>query len=116
MVLTAGGPLLVLGGLPFQVQAPIAIAAWIVLCFWLILVNRRLRSSEVLAPRVARLGESLGAGSAAGILIACLGVLLPGIPWAQLVLLGLGGVFAITGMLGIPIWFVLLGRHLATLK
>lgn len=115
-VLTAGGPLLVLGVLSFEVHAPIAIAAWMVLCLWLILVNRWLRSSGVLAPRMARLGESLGAVSAAGVAIVGLGGLLSGIPWARSILFGLGGAFAVMGMLGIPIWFMLLGRHLAMLK
>ena len=39
-LLTVGGPLLVLGVLPFEVQTPIAMAAWIVLCLWLLLINR----------------------------------------------------------------------------
>ncbi len=111
-VLTVGGPLLVLGVLAFDVQAPIAIAAWLVLCLWLLLVNRWLRFSGVFAPRLARLGESLGAGVLAGIAVIGLGVL-PGVSGAQPILFGLGGVFATIGMLGIPVWFVLLGRHLA---
>ena len=111
-VLTVGGPLLVFGALSFEVQAPIVTAAWLVLCLWLILVNRMLLFSGVLAPRVARLGESVGAGTAAGIAIFGLGVL-PGMSSVQAILFGFGGAIAVIGMLGIPLWFVLLGRHLA---
>jgi hypothetical protein len=112
-VLVVGGPLLVLGVLDFRVQAPIALGAWMVLSLWLFLVNRWLRSSGVLAPRLAWFGEFVSAGTAAGIAIFGLGDLLPGMSWAQLVLFGFGGVGAVIGMLGIAVWFVLLGLHLA---
>ena len=56
-VLTVGGPLLVLGVVAFDVQATIAVAAWMVLCLWLFLVSRWLRSSAALRSRVARFGE-----------------------------------------------------------
>ncbi len=111
-VLAVGGPLLVLGVLSFEVQAPIAVAAWMVLCLWLLLVNRWSRLSAILVPWVARLGEFLGAGTVAGIVIVGLGVLLPGASWAQPVVFGIGGVLALVGMLGIPVWFLILGRHL----
>ena len=42
-------------------------AAWLILCLWLFLVNRWLRSSGVLAPRLAWFGEFVNAGTAAGI-------------------------------------------------
>jgi hypothetical protein len=112
-VLTVGGPLLVLGMLSFEVQAPIVTAAWLILFLWLFLVNRWLRSSGVLASRLAWFGEFVSAGTAAGIAIFGLGVLMPGMSRAQLILFGFGGVIAVIGMLGIPVWFVLLGRHLS---
>jgi hypothetical protein len=59
-ILTVGGPLLVLGVLAFEVETPISMAAWIILCVWLLLVNRWLRLSGALPVRVARLGEYLG--------------------------------------------------------
>ncbi len=112
-VLTVGGPLLVLGVLAFNVQAPIMVAAWMVLCVWLLLVNRWLRLSDVLRSRVARFGEVLGAGTLAGGAIVGLGFLLPWMSWPQLLVFGVGGVLGVVGMLGIPIWFLLLGRELA---
>jgi len=65
-VLTVGGPLLVFGVLPFEVQTPIAIAALLILSVWLFLVNRWLRLSDALPIRLARFGEFVGAGFLAG--------------------------------------------------
>jgi hypothetical protein len=112
-VLTVGGPLLVSGVLAFNVQAPIMVSAWMVLCLWLFLINRGLRLSAVLRPRLARLGEVLGAGTLVGGAVVGLGFLLPWMSWPQLVVFGMGGVLGVIGMLGIPVWFLLLGRHLA---
>jgi len=112
-VLTVGGPLLVSGVLAFNVQAPIMVAAWMVLCLWLFLVNRWVLRSGGLGHRVARLGEFLGAAVLAGTAVLELGLLLPWKSWPQLIFLGVGGLLGVVGMLGIPVWLVLLGRHLA---
>ena len=112
-VLTVGGPLLVLGVLAFKVQAPIMVAAWMVLSLWLFLINRWLRLSAALRPRLARLGEFLGAGTLAGYVVVGLGLLLPWMSWPQLVVFGVGVLIGLPAWLGIPVWFVLLGRHLA---
>jgi len=112
-VLTVGGPLLVSGILAFNVQAPIMVTAWLLLCLWLFLINRGLRLSAALRPRVARLGEFLGAGTLAGGVVVGFGFLLPWMSWPQLVVFGVGGLLGVIGMLGIPVWFLFLGRHLA---
>jgi hypothetical protein len=112
-LLAIGGPLLVLGVLAFEVETPIAMAAWIILSLWLLLVNRWLRLSEALSVRVARLGEALGAGLLAGYMVVGLGLLLPWMSWPQLAVFGVGGLIGLPAYLGIPVWFVLLGRHLA---
>jgi hypothetical protein len=112
-VLTIAGPLLVFGALTFEVSTPISLAAFSVFAVWLLLVNRWLRQSAALGPRVARLGEFFGAGPLAGGAIVGLGLLLPWTSWPQLVIFGVGGLLAVVAMLGIPIWFLLLGRHLA---
>ena len=112
-LLTIGGPLLVLGVLAFEVETPIAMAAVIVLSLWLFLVNRWLRLSGALPVRLARLGEFLGAGMLAGYVIVGLGLLLPWMSWPQLVVFGIGVLIGLPAWLCIPIWFMLLGRHLA---
>lgn len=112
-VLTVGGPLLVLGALSFEVQAPIMLAAWMALCAWLFLVNRWARLSGALPRRTARFGEFAGAGPLVGGVVVGLGFLLPWTSWGQLALFGVGGSFVFVGFLGIPVWFLLLGRRLA---
>ncbi len=112
VLLTVGGPLLVLGVLTFDVQTPIAIGAWITIGLWLLLVNRWLRLSDALPYRVARLGEFAGAGFLAGYLVVGLGLLLPWMSWPQLAVFGVGILIGLPAYLGIPVWFVLLGRHL----
>lgn len=111
-VLTAGGPLLVLGVLAFEVATPMAMAAYSVLSLWLLLINRWLRLSDVLPPRVTRLGELLGAGTLAGYLVVGVGLLLPWMSWPQLVMFGAGVLVGLPAWLGIPVWFLLLGRYL----
>lgn len=112
-LLSVGGPLLVFGVLAFEVATPIAMAAWIILSLWLLLVNRWLRLSDALPVRAARLGELLGAGTLAGYVVVGLGLLLPWMSWPQLVAFGVGVLIGLPAWLGIPVWFVLLGRHLA---
>ena len=111
-LLTVGGPLLVLGVLTFNVQTPIMVAAWMVLCLWLFLVNRWLRLSSALGSRLARFGEFLGAGFLAGEAVVGLGFLLPWMSWPQLAVFGVGVLIALPAWLCIPVWFLLLGRHL----
>jgi MFS family permease len=112
-LLTVGGPLLVLGVLAFEVDTLTAVASYIVLSLWLLLVNRWLRLSDALPYRVARLGEFVGAGFLAGYLVVGLGLLLPWMSWPQLVVFGFGVLVGLPAYLvGIPVWFLLLGRHL----
>src|SRR5215208_2364449 len=111
-LLSIGGPLLVLGALAFDVQTPIAIGAWIILSLWLLLVNRWLRLSNALPYRLARFGELVGAGFLAGYAVVGLGLLLPWMSWPQLVVFGVGVLVGLPAYLGIPVWFVLLGRHI----
>lgn len=111
-LMSISGPLLVLGVLAFEIETPITIAALIVLSVWLLLINRWLRLSGALPYRVARFGEFVGAGALAGYVIFGLGLLLPWMSWPQLVVFGVGVLVGLPGYLGIPVWFVLLGRHL----
>ena len=115
-VLVVGGPLLVLGVLEFEVQVWIVMGAGMVLYLWLILVNRWLRSSGALPPRMARFGESLGSVILAAGAVAGLGLLLPWTSRPQMILFGTGAVLATIGILGTPFWFVLLGQHFGRLK
>ena len=115
VLLTIGGPLLVLGVLAFDVETPVSVAAWIILCLWLLLVNRWLRLSDALPARVARFGEFCGAGVLAGYVVVGVGLVLPWMSWPQLVVFGAGVLIGLPAWLGIPVWFLRLGRPLGTL-
>jgi hypothetical protein len=77
-----------------------------------ILANRWLRASGALPPLTARFGASMGVLVLAAGAVAGPGLLLPWMSLPQLILFSTGGVLAMIGMLGIPFWFLLLGRHL----
>jgi hypothetical protein len=109
-----GGPLLFLGVLAFEVETTIAIAALVFLSLWMLQVNRWLRRSKAWPYRLARCGELLGAGFLAGYVIVGLGLLLPWMSWPQLVVFGVGILVGLPGYLGIPVWFVFLGRYLGS--
>jgi hypothetical protein len=111
---SVGGPLLVLGVLSFGVETTIAVAALIFLSLWMLLVNRWLRRAHAWPYRLAWFGEFLGAGFLAGYAIAGLGLLLPWMSWPQLVVFGVGILVGVPGYLGIPVWFVFLGRYLGS--
>jgi hypothetical protein len=111
-LLSMGGPLLVLGVVPFDVETPVSVAAWLVLCLWLLLINRWLRLSAALPARVARFGEVVGGGPLVGGVIVGLAFLLPWMSWVQLIFFGVGGLPGFFCWLAIPVWFVLLGRDL----
>jgi hypothetical protein len=111
---SVGGPLLVLGVLAFGVETTIAVAALIFLSLWMFLVNRWLRQTHAWPYRLARFGEFLGAIFLAGYVIVGLGLLLPWMSWPQLVVFGVGILVGLPGYLGIPVWFVFLGRYLGS--
>lgn len=111
VVLTVGGPLLVLGVLAFEVETPIAMAAYFTLSLWLVHTNRWLRLSEALPFWLTRFGVFLGAGALAGYVVVGLALLLPWMSWPQLVVFGAGLLIGLPAWLCIPVWFLLLGRY-----
>lgn len=113
IVLTAAGPLLVLGVLAFTVSTAISLSAYLLLAAWLLLMNRWLYRSGALGRRITRLGELLGLVTVAAGAMAALSLLLPAGSWPRLALITTAAVVAAVGVFGVPIWFLLLGRHLA---
>jgi MFS family permease len=111
-LLAVGGPLLVFGVLAFDVATLNAVASYLVLCIWLFLTNRWLESSDDPGTRVTRFGKFVGAGYPVGFLIFGLGLLLPWMSWPQLVVFGVGIFVGLPAWLCIPVWFLVLGRHL----
>lgn len=115
-VLAAGGPLLVLGVLPFEIQAPIAIGASMLLAAWLFLANRWMRRAGTLDARITRVGQVAGAatlGSFAGVVTGL--VLLPWGSAPQIVVLVVAALPGVLAWLATPVWFLMLGGRLAAL-
>ncbi len=107
-VLTLAGPALVLGLVPFGVQAPVALAAFALLAAWLLLTSRGLRG--VLPAEVTRLGVRSAGAVLAGGAVAAIGALLPRRSPAQVAAFAVGGVPAAFGALAVPVWFLRVGR------
>lgn len=89
------------------------VTAWMVLCVWLLLVNRWSRHSGTLRSRLARFGEFVGACTLSGGAVVGPELSLPWMSWPQMIFFGVGGFLGLVGWLGLPVWFLLLGRHLA---
>ena len=113
-VLTVNGPLLVLGVVPFETSTAISMGAAMVLAGWLLTANRWMRRRGTLRPRLARLGEVIGAttllaGAGAGAAL----FLLPEHSTARLVALVAAGVPGVLAWLATPVWFLRLGSRSA---
>lgn len=101
--------LLVLGVLTFAQQIGPVIVTIVAIYGWLLLVSLVGHRTRTLPRRVTRIGLLLGAGLLVGLVLAAAGFLLPGIGGrvAQWVGYGLAG----AGWLGLPVWVLLLARH-----
>jgi hypothetical protein len=111
-----GGPLLVLGVVPFDIETAVGIGAWMLLAGWIGLVSRWTGRAGTLPPRPGRLGRLVGAttlAAAAGVAAGL--VLLPRASVAQLVVLVVAGAPGIVAWLAMPVWFLLLAGPLAAL-
>jgi hypothetical protein len=110
LALAVSGMALVLGLASFEASTTASIAAWTVLCGWLVVVNR---DKDVVRRRTARLGRRSGAAMLAGELIAAVGLALPAMSPPQVVVLGAAAVPGVLGFLGIPLWWLLVAHDLA---
>jgi len=115
VVLLAAGAvssfLLVAGVLDFVPATIAAIVALAAQALWLVAICTRLRRGGAIPPRLGRGGKAVGAGFLAGCFIVAAGLLAPA-GWPQWTVFAVGGVVGLTGWVGMPVWFVLLGRHL----
>jgi hypothetical protein len=112
-LLTVGGPLLVLGVLAVRGRDADRDGG----------VDRPLSLAVAGQPMVAFVGRplgpggttrrGLGGGAVGRVRGRWAGLLLPWMSWPQLVVFGVGVLIGLPAYLGIPVWFVFLGRHLA---
>jgi hypothetical protein len=108
-VLTLAGPALVLGLVPFGVQAPVALGAFGGLAGWIVLTSRGQRG--VLPDDVTRLGVRCGGAVLAGGAVAGAAVLLPRTSRLRQAALTAAAAPGVLGMLAVPVWFLRLGRE-----
>lgn len=115
VVLLAAGAvssfLLVADVLDFVPATIAAMAALAAQALWLVAICARLRGGGAIPSRLGRGGMVLGASFLAGAAIVAAGLLAPA-GWLQWTVFGVGGVVGLTGWVGMPVWFVLFGRHL----
>ena len=111
VVLTAAGPALVLGLVPFSVQLPIALGASQGLAAWILLSSRGRRGT--LPDEVTRLGVLTGSGALVGGAVAAVGLLQPTGSVPRRAAFAAGGVPGVLAFLAMPVWFLRLGRALS---
>jgi hypothetical protein len=111
-VLTVAGPALVLGLVPFAVQMPIAMGAFEGLAAWMVLTSRGRRGT--LPDEVTRLGTLCGGGVLAGGAVVGVGLLLPTGSLPRRAAFVIGGAPGLAAWIAMPVWFLRLGRALAT--
>lgn len=109
---SALGVALVLGLVPFAVQAPLVTACFFLQFGWMFAVSRAGRQTGALPTSVARAGTLTGLALAVGVALAVPAVLLPLGSTAQYLLGGMAAVPGMVAWLGFPVWTVLLARSL----
>lgn len=109
-ILTATGPLLVAGVLPFEVSTPMALTGYLLLAGWMVMLNRRFIAAAPSGLR--RFGIVAGSGALVGLSVLGLAALAPQMSAAQVILGVVGAVPTALAILITPVWFIWLGRVL----
>jgi deazaflavin-dependent oxidoreductase (nitroreductase family) len=104
--------LLVVGVLPFPVQAPMVTFCFGVLYCWLFAINRAGQRASVLPSRVARTGMLASAALGAAAITAAVALLLPRGSVLQYVAFAIAGAGAAVAWLAFPLWALLIARVL----
>jgi hypothetical protein len=110
LVLGAGsGLLLITQVIGYALFAAVSIMALFLLGLWMFWLNRRMRQGRILSNFVGTFGALTGAGMAIGLPVAAIGLILPPLRLAQLLVLGLGIFIAGGAVLVAPVWWVMVG-------
>jgi hypothetical protein len=112
---SALGVALVLGLIPFAVQAPLVTFCIFVQFGWLFAINRAGLRLGVLPPAVARTGMLVSLGLAVAAVLVLPALLLPRGSVAQYLLFGVAALPGLAAWLGFPAWAVLLARRVPSL-
>lgn len=108
---SALGVALVIGLIPFAIQAPMVTFCIFVQFGWLFAVNRVGLRLGVLPPAVAQAGMVVGLGLALAAVLVIPGLLLPRGSIGQYLLFGVAALPGLVAWLGFPAWAVLLARR-----
>ena len=106
------GPLLVVGALDFNVEAPVSAISSYLVAGWIAVVSRMLRGVEPFGPRVTWFGQLIGLGLLSGLVLVGIALPLPWMSWPQLVIGGAGLVVAAPAWALAPVWSLFLGQAL----
>jgi hypothetical protein len=104
--------LLALGVIGVWASVPLAVAAMFLHGAWMFWANRTLGARGVFPRLLSAWGWLTGAGLMIGLVIGAVGIILPPLTVAQLLVLGLG-IFIAGGVWVVwPIWYLMLGARL----
>lgn len=112
---SALGVALVVGLIPFAVQAPLVTFCVFLQFGWLFAVNRAGLRLGVLPPAVAQTGMRVSLGLAVAAVLVLPALLLPRGSIGQYLLFGVAALPGLVAWLGFPAWAVLLARRLPSL-
>jgi deazaflavin-dependent oxidoreductase (nitroreductase family) len=102
--------LLVVGVLPFGVQAPLVTFCFAVMFGWLFAISRAGLRHRVLPLIVARTGMLTSLAVGAGAIVAAVALLLPARSASQYAALAIAGAAAAVAWLAFPVWALLVAR------
>jgi hypothetical protein len=106
------GPLLVAGAVDFNVETPVSAISGYLVAGWVGVVSRMLRGVCPFGPAVTRLGQFIGVGLLAGLVLVGIALPLPWMSWPQLVIGGAGLVIGAPAWALVPVWSLFLGHAL----
>lgn len=105
--------MLVAGRLGFEQSTAVSIAVIVLQVLWMLWLNRRFLTGQGVPMRISRFGIAFAVSLLAALVLVGTSFLVEAGSWASTVLQAAGGAVGAVAWLSWPIWFILLGRHIA---
>ena len=105
--------LLVTGRLEFERSTAVSIAVIVLQVLWMLWLNRRFSTDPGVPRRVSRFGMAFAVSLLAALVLMGTSFLFGVGSWASAVLQAVGGAVGGVAWLSWPLWFIVLGRHVA---
>jgi hypothetical protein len=99
--------------IPFAPSTAVTVGTILVQSVWVTVVNAKLLRRGGLVKRLARLGRGVGVAMLTGLPILSLGFLASSGSALRYALFGLGGTLTGAAWIGLPVWYLLIGRSLS---